>query len=376
MCRLAAARSTNPATRARCSAEISGPISTPALGLQAHLERAHRGAQVRDQPIVDLRAGVQPAGRRAILAGIVETESAHARHHGLEIGIVEHDDRRLAAELQVRALQIAGGSAQDLLARRTSPVSDTMRTRGCDDQRRADPLAPAADDVHDPFGKDLGEDLAELQRRQRCLLGGFEHDRVARGERRRELPGGHHQGIVPRRDRGDDAHRIAPNHAGEAGQIFARQGAVLRCARRPRKIETRRRSPESRRSAPQQAACRCCPTRAWRRPRRRASMRSASRSSSAARSLGTVCAQPAPAASAAATAAFTCAAARLRDLGDALAGRRVQHALGRTLAGDQGAIRSRAWFASEPPLTHFARSMRFFLVRVVERQRVRRRRCP
>ena len=52
------------------------------------------------------------------------------------------------------------------------------------DQRVADGLAAADDDVDDAFGKDLGDDLGELQRGQRRLLGRLEDDGVAAGERR------------------------------------------------------------------------------------------------------------------------------------------------------------------------------------------------
>ena len=83
------------------------------------------------------------------------------------------------------ALEIAGRGGEDLLAGRTSPVSDTMRTRGCDDQGCADALAAAADDVDDPLGKSSASDFRQLQRGQRRLLGGLENDRVAGGERGR-----------------------------------------------------------------------------------------------------------------------------------------------------------------------------------------------
>ena len=42
----------------------------------------------------------------------------------------------------------------------------------------------------------------------------------------RKLPGGHHQRIVPRRDRADHADRIAADHGGVPRHIFARHGAM------------------------------------------------------------------------------------------------------------------------------------------------------
>ena len=60
---------------------------------------------------------------------------------------------------------------------------------------------------------------SSASRRQlmRRLLGGLQHDRVAGGERGRDLPGRHQQRVVPRRDRADDAERLAQHHVHDAG---------------------------------------------------------------------------------------------------------------------------------------------------------------
>ena len=47
--------------------------------------------------------------------------------------------------------------------------------------------------------------------------GGLEHDRVAGGERGRDLPGGDHQREVPGHDQPDDAERLAEGHVDAAG---------------------------------------------------------------------------------------------------------------------------------------------------------------
>ena len=103
----------------------------------------------------------------------------------------------------------------------TSPVIEIMVIFGVVDQRVADALAAPEHDVDHAFGQDVGERLGELQRRQRRLLGRLEDHGVAAGDRRRQLPRHHHQRIVPRRDRGDDADRVAPDHRGVARQVFA-----------------------------------------------------------------------------------------------------------------------------------------------------------
>ena len=77
-------------------------------------------------------------------------------------------------------------------------------------ERGAGRLAKTGDDVDDAV-RESGflNEFAETQRRKRRLFGGLEHDRAARRQRRRELPGRHHQREVPGDDLADDADRLA-----------------------------------------------------------------------------------------------------------------------------------------------------------------------
>jgi hypothetical protein len=75
---------------------------------------------------------------------------------------------------------------------------------------RASRLAVAGDNVEDAVGNArFSEQFAEAQSRERRLLRGLEDDGAARGERRRQLPRGHHQREVPRDDLPDDTDRLA-----------------------------------------------------------------------------------------------------------------------------------------------------------------------
>ncbi len=91
---------------------------------------------------------------------------------------------------------------------------------GVPDEVVADGRAGARDDVEDAGREDACGDLAEDQGGQRGAGGGLEDDRVAGGEGRPDLPAGHHDRVVPRRDRGDHADRLAPDHRGEAGRVL------------------------------------------------------------------------------------------------------------------------------------------------------------
>ena len=119
-----------------------------------------------------------------------------------------------------------GGRAAPSCPVATSPVSDTIATFGWLISALPTVSPRPTTTLRTPAGKMSATSARELQRRQRRLLGRLEDDGVAAGERRRELPRRHHQRVVPRRDRADDADRIAPDHRGMAGQVLARRRAM------------------------------------------------------------------------------------------------------------------------------------------------------
>ena len=129
------------------------------------------------------------------------------------------------------------------------------------------------------------QQLAEVQRRQRRLLGGLEHDRAAAGERRPELPRRHQQREVPGDDLADDADRLAQR----VGEVLAGRGDRRRRRRgsssaSPPCSGTCRRPAARRRRARRRPACRCRATRASRaRPRAPRSGRRSARSACRAR---------------------------------------------------------------------------------------------
>ena len=101
-----------------------------------------------------------------------------------------------------------------------SPVTEIIPTFGMPDEVVADGRARAGDDVEDAGREDVGGDLAEDQGGQRGSRRRLEDDRVAGREGRADLPAGHHDRVVPRRDRGDHADRLAPDHRGQAGRVL------------------------------------------------------------------------------------------------------------------------------------------------------------
>ena len=125
----------------------------------------------------------------------------------VEIGVLEHDEGRLAAELQRQFLAGAGGRlADDLADFRRAGEGDLVDAGMVDDGRTR--ARTARHDVDDAF-RHAGAlaDFGEQDRRQRREFGRFQHDGAAGGQRRRDLPGEHQQREIPRDDLADDADR-------------------------------------------------------------------------------------------------------------------------------------------------------------------------
>ena len=88
------------------------------------------------------------------------------------------------------------------------PVNATLSTSGW--VARCMPISPGPGDDVDGAGRQVGltDDVGEQHRRERGGRGRLEHDRVAGGERRGDLPGQHQEREVPRDDLGGDAERL------------------------------------------------------------------------------------------------------------------------------------------------------------------------
>ena len=125
------------------------------------------------------------------------------------------------------ALDGLRGQLADAPARRAvEPVNETMSTPGC--AAIASPTTgPVPGDEVEHAGRqaDLVDDLGEDERVQRRDLARLEHHRAAGGQRRRDLRGDLVQRVVPRRDRADDADRLAHDQ---------RVADLLLATRRPR----------------------------------------------------------------------------------------------------------------------------------------------
>jgi hypothetical protein len=128
------------------------------------------------------------ANRRPDLPRIDEDAACGARDGRIQVRIGHDDDRRLAAELERDALQVAGGRLHDEL-------SDLARTRKGDlgdvlvpRQRSSGRRAETGHDIYDTgWYSRLNKELPQAQRCERRFLGGLHHAAAACRERWSEL---------------------------------------------------------------------------------------------------------------------------------------------------------------------------------------------
>ena len=112
----------------------------------------------------------------------------------------------------MRAFERGRRDLEHLLSGRDRSGERDHPHRRCRYERLTDLVAATEHDVGHAGRQQITDQLEEAQRRERRDLRRLEHERVARCQRRRHLPGRHHQRVVPRRDLRDDADRIAANH--------------------------------------------------------------------------------------------------------------------------------------------------------------------
>ena len=185
----------------------------------------------------------------------------------------------------------------------TEPVNATQSTRGSSTMRA--PTSPPPGHEVDDARRERLEAVGERERRQRRQLRRLADARVARRQRRRELPREQQQRVVPRHDAGDDAHRLLEHerelrgldrrdHA--AREVAPQLGVVVERRGRPSRPRRRSRS----RGLPPSRVIVSASSSVF------ARIRAATSCSSSARSPAGIAAHPREAARAAPIAASTC----------------------------------------------------------------------
>ena len=186
-------------------------------GVQRVARRHRRGAldESARELVGDRRVQQQSGVRRAHRALVVERAEDRLVHRLIQIGVGEDEVRALAAALQphlfgVRVRRVAQEPLAGLCRPGEGDDVDVVMTA----QSLAGGRAQSGHDVQHAVGQArLDRELRQPNRRERRLLGGFEDDTVAGGQRRRDLPDRQVQWEVPRCHGTDDAERLAGDQA-------------------------------------------------------------------------------------------------------------------------------------------------------------------
>ena len=152
----------------------------------------------------------QPGGDRAALAGMHRRRERRHRARAREIGVVEHQERRLAAQFEehlLRAWPRRRPSPRGPVF--VDPVNDTMSTRGSFDSSAPTPWSLEVTMLTTPAGMSVCSRISSPS--TAALHGvsgaGLSTTRVARRQRGPDLGEVDLVREVPRRDRADDADR-------------------------------------------------------------------------------------------------------------------------------------------------------------------------
>ena len=189
-----------------------------------HGELFHIPAQCGHEGIVHLAVHQEARARQAHLAGV----AVHQRAGGcgvVDVGVFQHDESRLTAQLQAAGHEVGTGRLRDPLGRGHGSGERDARQARVADQARAGAGARALHDVEHPGRQASGmRAVGQQAAGERRPLRRLDDDTVACGERRAQLPGGEHQRCVPGRDDGDHPGRIM---AHDVGGLFGLDGTVL-----------------------------------------------------------------------------------------------------------------------------------------------------
>ena len=171
-----------------------------------------------DEFVVDIGSDDEAGGRGAALAGGEEGSVDRGLGGRFEIGVAEHDERVLPAHLALHSDLVCRGRCDD----GSSDGDGSGEGHGVD-LRRGGQCVPdhgtrPHNEVEDPIGQSrLGEDVGECIGAGGDEFGRFEHDRIAEGQGRGDLPGRDGDGEVPRSDDADDADGLVRHLGDEPG---------------------------------------------------------------------------------------------------------------------------------------------------------------
>src|SRR5471032_2645980 len=172
----------------------------------ADLELGDRDFQLLGERVVDRVLYVQTVSAHARLAIVAVLGNDGAFDGLIQVCVVEHDERRVAAQFQGDFLDVLGAFGQQL----TTDFGRTGERQLAHDrvagQLATDVASAAGDNAQYAFRDACAvRQLNQCQGRERRLRGRFDHHGATGSQRRACFTGDHRRREVPRRDRGSNA---------------------------------------------------------------------------------------------------------------------------------------------------------------------------
>lgn len=193
-------------------------------------DRRHFARQLVHKLVDDRFVRDDAGARDAGLSARDEACEGRAVHDLVDVHVLEHDERRLAAQLHRRRREVPAGGRGDPPARGRAAREVDFLDAWVRRQRLAGLGAEPGDAVEHAGGQPgVESELGKLEDRERRELRGLDDDRVARGERRRDLLDSDEQRVVPRRDLWQAASAMARGWRGRAGLTSPTVPSGTRC---------------------------------------------------------------------------------------------------------------------------------------------------
>ena len=109
---------------------MSGPTLTPSSVPRPTFSAPIRPASLLGELLRDRLVDVEAVGRRARLAAVAHLGQQRALDRRVEVGVLEDEERRVAAELHRDLQHLLGGLLDQLRPTSVEPVNDSLRVRG------------------------------------------------------------------------------------------------------------------------------------------------------------------------------------------------------------------------------------------------------
>ena len=210
---------------------ISGPCVDAGLDARADLQRLDLGHQLVGEGLEHALLHIDAVGADAGLAGVAVLGDHRAFDRGVEIGVVEDDERRIAAEFQRELLDRVGALAHQQAADLGRAGEGELAHQRVARHLAADLAGRAGQHRQQALGHAgaLGQ-FGERQRRERRLRRRLDDHRATGRQRRAGLAREHRGREVPRRDRRGGADRLLDRQDAPVAQR-RRNGVAIDAAR-------------------------------------------------------------------------------------------------------------------------------------------------